>query len=166
MRTQAQIEASRRNGAQSSGPVTAEGKARASLNHTLHGLAGSTIVLEGESEEKFEILLAECIDELKPETALERELVDEIAAARWRLRRSRAIETSMLNKHIARQRGTVESAYENADYPLRHETAMESANLPLIHRYETRISRSHDRAMKNFEKLRAMRRKFASEKQA
>src|SRR5690349_24647328 len=111
MRTQAQIEASRRNGAKSNGPVTAAGKARACLNHTLHGLTGSAVVLEGESEEKFQILLADCIQELQPETALEREIVEEIVVARWRIRRARALETTMVNKHIARQRETVEDSY-------------------------------------------------------
>ena len=38
-RTPAQIEASRRNGARSRGPVTEEGKARASRNAFKHGLA-------------------------------------------------------------------------------------------------------------------------------
>jgi hypothetical protein len=40
-RTPAQIEASRRNGARSKGPVTAEGKARASRNALKHGLTAT-----------------------------------------------------------------------------------------------------------------------------
>ena len=48
-RSPAQIEASRRNGARSKGPVTAEGKARASRNALKHGLSAmEPLVLEDE----------------------------------------------------------------------------------------------------------------------
>ena len=49
-RTPAQIEASRRNGARSRGPVTEEGKFRASRNALTHGLtAMEHLVLEDEA---------------------------------------------------------------------------------------------------------------------
>ena len=48
-RTPAQTLASRRNGARSKGPVTAEGKARASRNALKHGLSAMEhLVLEDE----------------------------------------------------------------------------------------------------------------------
>ncbi|MGI9491863.1 MAG: hypothetical protein ACR2QF_05610 [Geminicoccaceae bacterium] len=49
-------EASRRNGAKSKGPMTTDGKARASKNALKHGLrAASTVLLDGEEEADFEI---------------------------------------------------------------------------------------------------------------
>ena len=49
-RSPAQIEASRRNGARSRGPVSEEGRARASRNALTHGLtAMEHLVLEGEA---------------------------------------------------------------------------------------------------------------------
>ena len=56
MRTEAQTEASRRNGSLSKGPVTVGGKARSARNNTRNGLVGSTIILEVECQNKRETL--------------------------------------------------------------------------------------------------------------
>ncbi len=158
MRTPAQIEAARRNGSRSRGPVTPEGKARVSQNGTKHGLAGSKcIVLEGESEEKWQSLLESCIAQFQPRTDLELELVEEIAAARWRIRRSRTVETAMINMQIEKQRKEIEGEYRQPDYTIRHASAIQGlgANFNLVDRYDTRVRRNFDRAVKNFYDLRA-----------
>jgi hypothetical protein len=160
MRTPAQIEASRRNGSLSRGPVTSEGKARSAQNGTTHGLAGSkTIVLEGEDEQKWQALLQSCICQFQPANDLEDELVEEIAAARWRIRRSRAVETAMINMELEKQRKHVDTAFEQPDYSLRHASAIQGLglNLNLIDRYDVRVRRNFDRAVKNFYDLRARR---------
>jgi len=160
MRTEAQIEASRRNGSLSKGPVSVEGKARSSRNNTKHGMSGSTIVLEGECENKWETLLESCIHLFQPETDLEYELVEEIAAARWRIRRSRAVETAMINMQIEKQRKTLDQQYVSVDHAVRHASAMQQLgpNLHLMDRYDIRVRRNYDRAVKNFYELRARRR--------
>src|SRR5271155_613333 len=86
-------ETARINGAKSHGPVTPEGKARSAANSRRHGLAAASIVLPGESAEDFQLLLADYIDQFKPQTGVESDLVETMAAARWRLRRLLAIET-------------------------------------------------------------------------
>jgi len=53
-RSDAQIEASRINGALSRGPVTEEGKASSSRNATRHGLLSNTILIAGESRTDFD----------------------------------------------------------------------------------------------------------------
>ena len=65
--TPAQIEASRRNGARSRGPVTEEGKARASRNALKHGLtAMHHLVLEDEAPSELEELTARLLVEFDP----------------------------------------------------------------------------------------------------
>ena len=57
MRSDKQIEASRRNGAHSQGLLTIEGKAITSRNATTHGLSANDVRLRHESPQQFEQLL-------------------------------------------------------------------------------------------------------------
>jgi hypothetical protein len=60
----ARAEASRRNGAKSRGPKSAEGKARSSRNAIKHGLrARRRVLLGGESEAEFKRLETALIEE-------------------------------------------------------------------------------------------------------
>jgi hypothetical protein len=85
----------------------------------------------------------------------------EIAAAAWRLRRSKFVETAMFDLEIGKQRQQLEETHDNPDQPLRHASAMMSVggNINLLERYETRAGRAYDRAVRNFDNLRARRRK-------
>ena len=95
MRTQAQIEAARRNGAKSRGPVTAEGKARSSRNATKHGLRSQTpATLAAKDPAGWVKILDEAVHDFQPVTAEERQLVADIAAARWRIARAVRIESA------------------------------------------------------------------------
>jgi hypothetical protein len=83
-------ETARINGAKSRGSITPEGKARSSANSRSHGLAAS-ILLDGESSEQFQLMRADFMSHFQPQTAVETDLVDIMAIARWRLRRLLAI---------------------------------------------------------------------------
>jgi hypothetical protein len=122
MRTQAQIAASRANGAKSRGPATTIGRAISAQNSTAHGLAGAKlVVIEGESTDRWQALLEACHHEFQPETEIETELVTEIAAARWRLRRCWSMETSLFDMEIAKQRENPE--FGPQDYESQHASA-------------------------------------------
>jgi hypothetical protein len=96
----ARAEASRRNGARSRGPKTAEGKARASRNALKHGLrAGKHVLLRDEDSDEFEALETALFEELEPEGALQGLLVGRMARAAWRLARAERIEVEMFNEH-------------------------------------------------------------------
>src|ERR687891_1783428 len=92
----ARAEASRRNGAKSRGPKTAEGKARSAQNALKHGLrAQKHMVLHGESTTAFEALEAALLEELAPEGALQTVLARRVVAAAWRLERAERIESGL-----------------------------------------------------------------------
>jgi hypothetical protein len=75
---------SRANGKNSHGPVTPEGKLRSSRNSTRHGLLARAIVLEGESRNRFNDLVRQLDEALKPQTQIEHLLVGKMAASHWR----------------------------------------------------------------------------------
>jgi hypothetical protein len=97
-RSPAQTEASRRNGAKSRGPITAEGKARAAQNALRHGLTdeGTTVLLRHESQSMLEQLRLAYYTQFQPSNPVEIDLVDEMIAARWRIRRYTEIESRLL----------------------------------------------------------------------
>jgi hypothetical protein len=93
---------SAQNGALSRGPKTPEGKARSAQNATTHGLTAKRPVLPNENPVEFEALSHAYTNRLRPANATERDLVHEMAAARWRLLRATAIERDVL---AAKRRG-------------------------------------------------------------
>jgi hypothetical protein len=95
-RSQVQIEAARRNGAKSHGPVTPEGKARSSKNALKHGLATPEhILLEGEDEAAFTRLHEALIEENEPESTTEAFLVHRLAVTFWKQARADRLEAKL-----------------------------------------------------------------------
>ena len=81
-------ETSRINGAKSHGPKTPEGKETSSHNSLKHGFTSrKTFILQTESPDEYREFLAEHIAIHQPTTLPESELVDQMAIARWRIRR-------------------------------------------------------------------------------
>src|ERR1700732_853958 len=93
----------RANGAKSRGPVTPEGRAKSSRNSLRHDLSAKSVLLPAESREQFQLLLDAHIQQFQPANAVEMDLVEAMAVARWRLRRIWAIETSLLDHELQRR---------------------------------------------------------------
>jgi hypothetical protein len=101
----ARAAASRRNGAKSRGPKTAEGKARSAQNALKHGLrAQKHIVLPGENAAEFAALEAALLEELAPQGALQAVLARRVVAATWRLERAERIEAGLFAHHLRGER--------------------------------------------------------------
>src|SRR5713226_7533281 len=84
----------RANGAKSRGPKTPEGKAVSSMNALRHGLTASRPLLPGESQESFDELLKEYMEEYEPDGPGERDLVHRMVVSKWREQRAWTIETA------------------------------------------------------------------------
>ena len=95
-RSEAQRLASRRNGARSRGPVTAEGKARAARNALRHGLCSAeTVLVPGEDPSEFAELLADLRAEHRPRDLSEDLLVQRLAVTVWKLARCDRLEAGL-----------------------------------------------------------------------
>ena len=144
---------SRANGARSRGPVTLEGKQRASLNALAHGLLARCTLMQGESAEALEALLNQHLERLGPTDGVELGMVQEMVAAYWRLCRAWAIETRTFDNQVAAQ-----TAGDRLD---RMTTAFSdlAAEPPaaLLHRYETRLHLMYHRALQSLILLRLAR---------
>jgi hypothetical protein len=124
---------------------------KASHNSLSHGLLARCLVFEDESPEAFETLLAQHIERYQPADPAEFGFIEEMVAAAWRMRRAWAIETHMLDTN----------APDPSNVPPvdRMSTAFQSlantAALPLMHRYETRLHMLYQRALHNLLLVRA-----------
>lgn len=148
------IQASRANGSKSHGPVTPEGLEIASRNALRHGLTAQTVVLTNESATRFEELLAYYVEHFEPHSEVEMDFVEEMAVAKWRQRRTWSIETATLDYELDNQDPAFAKKYERIDHPTRLVVALESLHqrgtaLQLISRYETRMNRHFERALRN-----------------
>jgi hypothetical protein len=157
MRTERQKQAARANGAKSRGPVTSEGKLASSRNATVHGILSGTIVLKGESGERFNALLADLQAELQPQTTVEITLVENMAVARWRQMRIWGIEKANM-EHQMRAEAEAADDIASEDTATRCALAFrtlsdESRSLELINRYEARYDRQYLRAHHRFLQL-------------
>lgn len=94
-RSEAQRAAARANGARSRGPVSPEGKARASRNAFRHGLCSPAILAPGEDPAAFDRLLADLRAEHRPKSPSEDLLVERLAVAFWKLARCDRLEATL-----------------------------------------------------------------------
>jgi hypothetical protein len=149
-RTQAQIEASRRNGARSRGPVTAEGRARASRNALKHGLAAlHHVAVEGEDAAELEGLTGRLMAELAPTSELEARLVRRMAIAFWKGERAERMEAALIAAAPRQQRNWI-GTYVPVD-PL---GTFEIPRFNAIRGYQAQQGREISRCLKELRLLR------------
>ena len=163
------IASSRANGKKSQGPVTPEGKTRSSANARRHCLStteparlAESVCLTNESPAQYIQLHEALIAEHLPSTATELLLVEEMAVARWRVRRAWVMETALLDNQMDHMMDELDGDYETMDEATRmtlafRELADRTPSLQVLQRYESRLSRQFERCLKRLAALRATR---------
>ena len=147
----AQAEASRRNGARSTGPATAAGKARSSLNGVRHGLYVRTFPLFlDEDPAEFEKHEALWLAAWSPRDLHEHEAAAAAIRCLWRQERADRLEAVVLGDLFAADR--IANAPER---DAAKATAFKA--LSTLLRYRARIEREHQQAMAALETLRQRR---------
>ena len=130
-----------------------------SRNSLQHGMtAKNTIILESESKEEFQIMLANYRAAYNPRSAVEIDLVDQMVIARWRLRRLWTIEAALLDAEVVRRRPEMEKQFTKYDSAIELALAFksladESHSLTLTTRHEPRLFRMHHLAYRALQKL-------------
>src|SRR5882724_9410437 len=100
MPTEAQINANRINAQKSTGPKSAEGKARSSLNALKSGIDAWPHIIPGEDPAELEALAAAFHDQYQPADPTQLALVDTLISTEWIQRRLRRIEAQLWNYQI------------------------------------------------------------------
>jgi len=115
-------------------------------------------------------MLAEHQTTYEPATAAEKDLVDQMIAASWRIRRMWTIETALLDCEIVRRQAQVKKEFTHIDGAVELAQAFRALaddfrSLALVSRYESRLYRVHHRAYAALRELQQQR-KSPEEKNA
>lgn len=129
----------------STGPKTAEGKAKSSQNAFKHGLASATLLVADESAEEWETFLQSLHAEWSPATPTEELLVGDMAKHHWLKDRAIRIQNELLQDH-----GTFSAMVSTPFFPI-------------LLRYQTTNERAFARAKKQLEDMQNVRREFVSQ---
>lgn len=156
MTSPAQLAANRANAQLSTGPQTAEGKAKVSLNAVKTGLTGRTVLLPSDDVEAYNTLAARLSNTWKPVGEEEQVLVRSLIDTEWRLLRIPELESSIYAcaaLRLTEQFAGIEDDITRATI-IRGETYLrhsrEFANLSI---QETRLLRRRDKDTKALQQL-------------
>lgn len=159
MITELQRVANIENSRRSTGPRTEAGKLRSSLSARRHQLTAKTYIAPPEELAAFDAHRANWYEALRPIGVYEKELVDEIAQDKWRLKRARAIENSIFAQGHNEYAEDMASGSPLVDAALAEaETWKQQAEcLKTLTVYESRLRRAVEKNTEKLESLQAAR---------
>jgi hypothetical protein len=163
--SEAKLLANRRNAALSTGPVTAEGRRRSSLNGYRNGLNGQIVYSTPEELAAFTSFCSEIQSELAPVGAIEKFYAKSIAENMYRLEKARSLEMGIFAIGHREHVDEMQSGHPEADTALAaSRTFLEQASaFKLLSGYESKIMRALEKHQAQLKTLQAER-KAAYEK--
>ena len=163
MISQRQQDANRRNAAKSHGPKTPEGRAAVRMNALKHGFTAAEIILPTVEEKiDFEQFRFAFEADLQPVGPVEQVLVEDIVISRWRLNRIRKMEPGFFSLRLEVMNDRIQDDFAHLA-PEAHlalivrDDAQSSNTLGKMSRYEVRFERSFYKALKELQRLQALR---------
>jgi len=149
----------RQNGAKAAGTKSPAGIQQSSKNAIKHGLTSNMIVLTNESQAKFDELHQTYIETFQPANGVEMDLIDQMVASQWRLRRIWIMQTAALDLKMDQQETEITKQFNRIDQATRvtvafNALANDEKSLDLLLRYETTYTRLYQRAMNTLIRLR------------
>ena len=156
MTSDLQIASNRENACKSTGPRTAQGKARVAQNGVTHGLTGRFQLLDGESPAMLDNLLAHLAAEHSPAGETESFLVRQLAELQLRLDRATALESELMRAVVDPHSPAVTPNAILARTFLK-DCTFDTALLRL-NRYEGSLRRSHLAALRELRQQQKTRR--------
>lgn len=130
------------NAAKSTGPVSLEGKQRASLNAFKHGLTGNRMILQPHEHEAYNRLREALTRDFEPATEQERQLLQKLIDCHTRLNRIAALDSNILNFSLTRNE--TDAAHDDALESIAAQCRawiQNADSFDKLGRYESRISR-------------------------
>ena len=149
------------NAQHSTGPRTAAGKQRSSLNALRHGLTGQTIVLPTEDQSAYQRHSQSFLDECQPKGAIETQLVQSLLDTSWQLNRAAAVESNLFSLGITEMEDRIRANHPQAEAALAMALAYREHNRAFanISIYRQRLTREFERTLTLLCKIQAERRK-------
>lgn len=96
--SQSRIDANRANAKKSTGPKTAQGKARTAQNGISHGLCSTRLIVRPDEKKEFDSFLLQLTGSFRPEGGAELTFFDQLIGAAWNLRRVARLESELYDK--------------------------------------------------------------------
>jgi hypothetical protein len=164
MRKQLRDLINQQNALRSTGPKTAAGKQRSSLNAFKHGLSSNHFAMQQHEFTAYEDLTERMLRDLKPVTEPEKQIAQKIVDLNFRLNRITAIENNMLNFDM----GPNEPAHEEDEGIARmmgqaRAWKQDAHAFEILGRYEARLSKQLLQYQTELERLKAVRKAEAAE---
>jgi len=149
------------NAQKSTGPRTAAGKQRSSLNAWRHGLTGQTVVLPSEDQSAYQRHSQSFLDEYRPKDATEIQLVQSLLDTAWQVNRAAAVETNLFSLSITEMEDRVRASHPEAETALAMALAYREHNRAFanISAYRQRLTRQFERTLVLLRQIQAERRK-------
>jgi hypothetical protein len=149
----------RLNGVKAAGTKSPAGIQQSSKNAIKHGLTSSMIVLTNESHARFDELHLTYVETFQPTNGVEMDLIDQMVASQWRLRRIWIMQTAALDLKMDQQEDEIKKKFNQIDQATRvtfafNALANDEKSLDLLLRYETTYTRLYQRAMNTLMRLR------------